>query len=1192
MWTPSQQMAIDAHCADNLVSAAAGSGKTAVMVERIVSRILTGKIDIDKILVVTFTNAAASEMKTRLISGIMDCLDTTDDPDRLNRQLVLINNAAISTIDSFCLNILRNNFFKLNLDPGFKIADPGELELIKSDILDEVFNEYYASEDAVFLNLVDCYSTKNDRDLFELILKVFLYTNSMPKGVFELDDMLTKFKDRAVWEEYFTQKAHRLIDRAIGYYDVALECCDGIIDFDKVVSVLSLERSGYAHAKKARNWDELRHLVSKIEFATLSFPRGTTDAEKNPIKAPREEGKKLKAEIEKMLSEDTDTLSHDCDLTYASLEKLVEITHRFADRFAQAKLKSGVVDFADVEQMTIKLLEDENGSPSELAMELMKKYDEIYVDEYQDCNAVQEKLFALISRANMGNPNVFMVGDMKQSIYSFRGSEPKYFKAKADTYRPYSDDGSYNKIVLSKNFRSRKTIIDAVNHIFSQIMSLDCGGLDYTEEEYLYYNEGLYEDVNEDVSKVDFVLMETDSNLSPDDAPDTVEEIKKTQAEAIYVANKINEIVCGKEPYLVFDKRTKAYRRAQYSDITVLLRSGKDKVNIFDRVLSAAQIPVYCETGEAFFDTLEISFIISFLKIIDNPYDDIALLSVMRHPVFAFDEDDFVSIRLCKTKGYLYSSVKEYLLRFTDELSSRLKSFTDVLTSFYKRSRYLSADKLIWEIVRDTDYMSYLSFLPNSELKKANVKALISRAYDFEKTSYKGIFDFIRYIDSLGKNNKSAETAKTLSDDENVVRIMSIHKSKGLEFPIVFLCDAAKQFNETDINASKLLMHRECGFGCNFYDSEKKYYYELPQKKMLKDVIKGEMLSEEMRILYVALTRAREKLFVVGSVRNLGSKISKLSAKLIHEDYRLSGEVAASSKSLADWILLALLRDKTSSLYDRNMCYRNPVDSGGIFRVTLLHKNSGILNVNAQDFDREFEGFSLGASGSEKIEKILDFQYPFKALSDIPSNMSVTELKRRENEDDVYEFYKTTKLITPKFCDGGFVMTPAEIGTLTHLVMEKLDFSKTDTAEDIKRQIEKLVIDGFMTSAQAEFIKIDNIVRIFKSDIGNSLKKQQHTVKREFSFKYLMSVAETHKEVHSDEKIVIQGTIDIFFEDENGEIIIADYKTDVVKNNVEEIKKRYSPQLKYYKIALTRALGKKVSKAYLFLLDTGESVEC
>ena len=1191
MWTTPQQNAIDANCAGNLVSAAAGSGKTAVMVERIVSRVINGKTSIDRMLVVTFTNAAASEMKSRLMNSILDELGNTSDPDRLNQQLMLINNADICTIDSFCLNVLRNNFYKLDLDPGFKIADSAELELVKKDALKEIFESYYAKEDKLFLKLVDCYTSRKDDELFELILKLHRFTNSMPLGVEQLHCMLEKFNDNSQWQNHFLAKAKSLIEKAVKCYDDAIEKCEQFFDFEKIRLLLLDEKNNYVMARKANSWDEMIGILKTFEFGTMRFPKGTTDEEKEPIKTPREKGKSFKKELDKIFSSSLEQLEEDIIKSGVLLEKLVEITKEFEVEFANAKASMGVIDFTDVEHMMLKLLQDDNEKQSDLAKQLMNKYDEIYVDEYQDCNLVQEKIFSLISRENIGKPNVFMVGDMKQSIYGFRGSQPDLFKQKADTFPPYVEGNQYNKIVLNMNFRSRKPIIDAVNHVFSQVMSENCGDIAYTEEEFLYYKENSYEDVNSDTDKVEVILIETESDKQYDIIAEDVEDIKKTEAEAIYVANKINSLINAKEPYIVFDKANKKYRPIKYSDIALLLRSGKAKVQVFDRVLSASGIPVYCEGGDSYFDTPEISFIVSFLKIIDNPYDDIALLSVMRHPIFDFNEDEFVSIRFAKTKGYFYNSVKAYIDDNSDELSDKLVKFLDALGGFYERSKFLSADKLIWEIIRDTDYMSFLSFMPNPELKKANVKALMSKAYDFEKTSYKGIFNFIRYIDSLGRNNKDVESARTLSDDEDVVRIMTIHKSKGLEFPVVFLCDASKQFNDNDITRSKVMMHKSGGFGIDYYDTDDKYHYELPQKKLLKDLMRSDMLSEEMRILYVALTRPREKLFIVGSEKNIPAKIQRISEKLCDEDYCVSGETSSYAKTCMDWILMSLIRDKSVNLSPNATSHKTTVNSNGIFKVTFMHKDDMVLNVEESTSKRVLSEAPCNEKVCDEIREKLDFVYPYFDLFEVPSNMSVTELKRRENGDDVYQYYKEVKLAMPRFYSGEEALTAAEIGTATHLVMEKMDFSITDTLADIKGQISKLVEEKFLTSRQAESIKAENVLRILQTDIGKKIKACSN-LKREYSFKYLMDAREVSKNVSSDEKVVIQGMIDVFFEDENGDIIIADYKTDKVNGNEEELKERYSPQLKYYKIALERAFGKKVSQCYLLLLDCGKAIEC
>jgi len=1183
--TTEQNNAVEAPCSDNLVSAAAGSGKTAVMVQRIVKRVLEGKVDIDRILVVTFTNAAASELKSRLMSEIMNSLDKTSDPDRLNRQLMLINGASISTIDSFCLNVLRNNFFKVNLEPGFKVGDGTELELMKEDALNEIFEEYYREKDERFLKLVEHYTTKNDDALMKIIRKLFSKTTSVPEGISCLDNLAEKFKTNKIWADYFLERAHRICKTAIGYYDDALLACEGVEGIENAVALLNDERNKFVLIDSRTDWDDMKNAVeASKKFGTLSM-RKLGEEDKKPIKIPRDNAKSIcMGELLSIFYADYETLANDTAEAFCDIEKLVEITKKFALLFAQKKLEAGMVDFNDVEHMTLKLLMNDDGAQSEVAVSLMEHFDEIYVDEYQDCNEVQEKLFSLISSANAGKPNMFMVGDMKQSIYGFRGSEPTLFKYKADTYKPYGLGEDYSKIILNKNFRSNECVIDAVNFVFSQIMTEKCGGLDYDKDEYLYFSETGEKNPNPDVDSVDVVYLEsTASSANPE-----IEDIHKTEAEAIYVANKIKEIV--NSDYLVFDKKKEDYRKAKYSDIVVLLRSGKEKGETFNRILTTAQIPVYCEMGDSYFENPEITFLTSFLKIIDNPLDDIAYLSVMRHPVFAFDEDDFVSIRLAKRKGYFCNSVKAYMDSNDDELSKRLGDFTKLLKDCYERSKYLPTDKLLWQIIRELDYLSYLSFLPNPELKKANVRALISKAYDFEKTSYKGIFDFIRYIDSFKKSSMDVESAKILSDDEDVVRIMTIHKSKGLEFPIVFVCDAAKGFNDEDMTKEKILFHRTSGFGTGYYSDN--YCYDLPGKKMVKKEMYSQMYSEEMRVLYVALTRAREKLFIVGSGKGIRSRIEKISGLLIGEKERISADTAQFANSFFEWIIMALVRCKRLDLTADGVRYKTPMNDRGLFNFEIIEKNSVSLNLDVGCERKDFEFLPVDADECERIGKILDYRYPYAVLNSVPSNMTVTELKKLENRDDVYDYYHTVKLTSPMFYDGQGEPTYSERGTFTHLVMEKLDFECADSVENIALQIEKLVQNGFLTKNQAQYVNTENICRMLSTDVGEMLKQNLNTLKREFSFKYLFPAGEISFNVNTDEKIVVQGTIDAFFVDKDGFAVIVDYKTDRVKSNIEDIKKRYAPQLKYYKIAIEKSLKIPVKKTYLFLLDSGDAVEC
>lgn len=1191
MWTENQNQAIEAKVSDNLVSAAAGSGKTAVMVERILRRVISGEVDIDKLLVVTYTNAAAAELKSRLMQKIMAELDSSENSENLNRQLLLINNAAICTIHSFCMEILKNNFHRLGLDPGFKIADDGEIELAKKEVLNKIFDEYYEISDSEFLNLVERYTVKNDTALMNMIFAMYDFSLSTPEGVNFVCNEAEKFFADKSWAGRILNLVIENANKAVKYYEDAIEICEFDENLIKVREILENEKSMFEHLSRQKSWNDAYNAMLCFDFQRMVISKKADERDKQRISYLRDSAKEIYSDISKnFLTEKLENLYLDIEKTAPAVKKLAEIVLRFHDEFSAYKKNKNSVDFSDLEHMALSLLYNDDGTQSDIAKAYMERFQEIYVDEYQDCNSVQEAIFSSVSRENTGAPNMFMVGDMKQSIYRFRGSEPTLFKDKADRYLSYgSGDGKYNKIILNKNFRSRDAVLCGVNSIFRQIMCIDCGELEYNAEEFLYYNENSYEDVNDDMKVIDVVVIDEkkSESFAADKEDDFSDELSSTQAEAVYIANRIKEMVSSGE-YTVFDTDTKDYRPIRYSDIVILLRSVRGYAEVFNDILTTAQIPVYCDISTGYFDTPEISFLINFLKIIDNPYDDIALLSVMRHPIYCFSDDDFVALRLEDKSGFFYGSVASYASSHKDELSEKLNVFMSSLKDFYERSKYLPADKLLWDIVEETDYMSYLSFLPNPELKKANVRALFNRAHDFEKTDFKGIFNFIKYVDSLKKNSTDVDSAKILGDDENVVRIMSIHKSKGLEFPVVFVARSAKNFNVRD-SYEKILMHKKLGLGVNYTDVNTRLSYPLPQKNYIKEKMVSESVSEEMRVLYVALTRAREKLIITGSFKDASKKISDIAVKLFSEDDSIDSLITSKAKSYLEWILMSVMRNKNSN-FIKEYDFKHIVDDDSKFNVSLMPKENLILEIDEGDEKRSFALLSPQENGDEFIKQRLEYVYPYSYLSDVPANMSVTELKRLDNEkENIYNFFNTHKLKTPSFLNDTSVPTGADIGTYTHLVMEKLDFSKTQTIRDITKQIDDIVAGGFLTENQAGFVKCENIFRLLNSDIGSRMKNAS-VLKREFSFKYLMDAREIRSDIFDDESIVVQGTIDAYFEDENGEVIIVDYKTDKIKNNLDDLALRYAPQLKFYQKALEKSLGKPVAEKYLFFLDSGDAL--
>lgn len=1196
MWTEMQQRAIDAPIADNLVSAAAGSGKTAVMVERIVSRVVSGKADIDRLLIVTFTNAAAAELKGRLMQKIMSELDTAENTEHLNRQLMLINNASICTIHSFCLDVLRANFHRLSLSPGFRIADEAETELARRNILDAVFDEYYENNDSEFLDLVDRYTSKRDSQLMDIIFKMYDYSMSTPDGAELICKMSDEFLTDNKWLDITLERVHDGCAAAMEHYRRAVSLCKFSDDFVKPLALVSDEADRCEHVVNACGWDSVYAALADLKFDVLRFPKAADKDICEKVKYHRNTAKDIcKNLAAKYVPCTLDELNDDMKAAHKEVKKLAEIMCAFSDKFSEYKREKNIVDFNDLEHLALSLLVDSNGRRTNTAIALAERFDEIYVDEYQDCNSVQEAIFNAVSRKQDGKPNMFMVGDMKQSIYRFRGSEPTLFKNKFDAYPDYgTGDGKFNRIIMSKNFRSRSAVLDAVNSVFAQLMCDELGELEYDENEFLYYNDGSYEDVNTDMNTADIVCIDDDSpslsESSDDGAEDSVEELGNTEAEAIYIANRINDMIkCG---YTVYDKPSDSYRPVKYSDIAILLRSTHGYAEVYNDILTTAQIPVYCDIGSDYYDTPEIVFLINCLKIIDNPFDDVALLSVMRHPVFGFSDDDFVCIRAAKKQGYFYDSVMAYCRDNDDILSANIKSFLGTLSEFYDKSRYCPTDKLIWDVVEKCDYMSYLSFLPNADLKKANVRALYNKARDFEATDYRGIFNFIRYIDSVKNGKTKIDSAKTLSDDENVVRIMTIHKSKGLEFPIVFVAQCAKNFNLKDAS-ERILIHKGYGMGMDYIHPDLLYRYPLPIKTVIKETIISEMLSEEMRILYVALTRAREKLIITAADKNFDAVISNTVNALKMSKYKIQSSVSTQARNYIRWILAAALRNPsvTDNCTDKFDCC---VDDGSKFNLVRESKSQLILNVDDGTKEYDFADLKGRPDGDDLVRNRLDFVYPYEKSALVPSNISVTELKRMENiadDDAVYNYFRQFKVKSPRFVDAAEKPTAADIGTYTHLVMEKLDFSAECDENSVNAQIDSMIERGFITENQASYVNRQNIAKLFSTELGKKMKLNYKSLKREYSFKILIDASDINSDAPKGDKTVVQGMIDVCFEDDNNGIIIVDYKTDKVSGNVDDIARRYKPQLDYYARALEISFGKKVSKKYLFLLDCGQVVE-
>lgn len=1265
-WTKEQQQAISEAGKNLLVAAAAGAGKTAVLVERIIKKIIDEKsgIDIDSLLVVTFTNAAAAEMRERIGEAIASELEKNPENVRLLRQMTLLGKASITTIHSFCLDVIRNNFHCLDIDPDFRIGDDTECTLLKQEVLEQVFEEIY-EEDTMsggFIQLLESYGgNRSDSSIQEMVLRLYSFTQSCPWPKKWLLDKLQLCKAGSCEEFAQTSHGRMLIELASieleGIMDMVheakklAESADGLEKY--LETILSDEACLTPLSKlmeNGQNWDSMVEGFSCVELDKLGRCGKNADKDmQDRVKKTREEYKKALAGIkEQYFTLPTKDIMGEIEHLYPALEALVNLTIKFSDRYSEEKRAKSMLDFNDLEHMCLKILltEDEEGNlnPSETAMALKEKYTEILVDEYQDSNEVQEVMLTAVSRADLGKSNMFMVGDVKQSIYRFRQARPDLFMNKYNSYTSESGSGSM-KIQLFKNFRSRKTVVDAVNFIFKQIMSVNVGELDYTDEEALNpgavfkdnENSALYTGGETELHVIDTASQGASAGVSvnaseggsagdeetasgseqeePDEAngegeykgPQEVdaEELDSIQAEAQLVAGRIRELMEenseGKR-FGVYDKTLDTYRPVTYKDIVILLRTTSNWAETFVETLAMNGIPAYADTGTGYFRTVEIQIILSLLQIIDNPLQDIPLLSVLRSPIGGFDDEELARIRLLEKEGPFYYALRKAEDSSTD-LGIKAREFTGKLTGWTEQALYKAVDELIWQLYSETGYYSFVGTMAGGEQRLGNLRLLFERARQFEKSSYKGLFNFINFINKMKESSGDLGTAKTLSENENVVRIMSIHKSKGLEFPVCFVSGCGKKFNMQDLN-DKVLLHHEMGFGPEFTDVDKRIAYPTVQKQALKAKIRLETISEEMRILYVAFTRAREKLIITGSVRGFGKTILKWAGRAVSKGDKLQEYAMLKAGSYFDWIVPSVLRHK--SFPDlRDYCNEQGSFVGTLFddeskwsfckwdKAELGSRKTTSTEVPEVDFAALLES-EPDKKLYDEIDRRLGFTYGHKKVEGLESKFTVTELKRRFQELEGRSILKddfTQMVKRPSFLEEKKGFSAAEKGTIQHFVMQHIDFNMESTTDTIKAKLEDMVSRVLLTREQAETVNINTIITFLNSDLSGRMRRAV-SLYRETPFNLQIKPEELGYSDAADEMILLQGIIDCYFIEEDGNAVIVDYKTDWVKKDARTLaKERYSLQLEMYKRALESIEGVKVKEVYVYFFETGEMVD-
>lgn len=1157
IWTQNQLNAIKATKGSVLVSAAAGSGKTAVLVERVVKMITDAKfpVDADRLLIVTFTNAAAAEMRERIFSRVSEIISENPENRNLQRQQILLTKTKICTIHSFCSDLIREYFYKLGISSEFKIIDENEVSIMKEDAINNVLEKRYKSGSKQFHLLVETFSNaKDDSHLVEIIKELYEFSSAHPYPEIWFESQLNFYRSfKNIKESPWGKVLFKYVDDVI---KMCLELTESSLDVassgdEKLFQAFEpILKSDYEQINfiNTSDWNSIVKSLKNLSFKVLRAPRGYKD---DPVKLlvaqSRDEVKSMIKKLKSLFLISEEECRNDVVNLFGILSELFDVVRDFSSELYNLKLEKNVLDFSDLEHLTVKLLANpiENEfQKTEDAVSISQRFDEIMVDEYQDTNETQDLIFRMISN---DEKNLFVVGDVKQSIYGFRQAMPEIFIKRKESYKKYDlETQSYPaKIILEKNFRSCKGITDAVNFVFGQIMSREVGDIDYSEEEKLVASN---EDQNPTDMQVDVIDLESSFEGDMD------------EVEAKYVADIIRQKMS--DGFMV--KEGNSQRPLKFGDCCVLLRSTKSHAQTFVNELEKNNVPAWCESGGSFLSATEICVMISLLRVIDNPVQDIPLMSVLMSPLAMFTANDIASIRLEKRNVPLYFALKEFAEKTQD---THLKKFLSQIDNYRYMAATMSCSKLISYIYEKTDFESIVQTMKNGDRRLANLRMLVSYAKTYEQSGYKGVSDFIRFIDRLQTQNSDL-LAPALSMEDSV-KVMSIHRSKGLEFPVCIIANCSRKFNK---DRGDLLLNSELGVGIKLRNVEKLYAYT----NFIRDAISLEIdraeVSEEMRILYVAMTRAKQNLIMICSLKNVEKKILSYAAK-ISDNEKLSPYVARSSTSFSDWILMCALKNPSASQLRalaeilpgekeiRNACKWT-------VNILSIAKEEEIFEEKTQ------ETLSQTNTIDEKLlsdmKKKFDFRYPLSSLEGIPAKISVSDLIHKSED---------STLSRPAFMND-YGMTAAEKGTALHAFMQFADFNKAKVSLD--DHIDFLVQKKFLTKEQSLAIDKTRVQKFLQSSIANRIITSKNIL-REFRFNVNLKANRLNSSLPStydNEYVVLQGAIDCAFE-EDGEFVIVDYKTDRVQN-LEELAKKYSKQLSLYKEALEESTKQKVKECLIY----------
>ena len=1184
-WTKEQQEAIEIRGKNILVSAAAGSGKTAVLVERIKQLILLDQVPLDHMLIVTFSNAAASEMREKIIDAISKELDQTEGGSAssakasfLRQQLNLIHRANISTFHAFSMEVIRRYFYLIDIEPNFKICDEAQKTILQAEAMEQLFSNLFESSNQDFLDFLSKFSlTKNDNAVKEMIYEVHGFIQSIPDS---FDWLRRRAEELSMTREAFEKSAafselrgeiHRNLTLAHNCFLQVEEILEaqGIGSLSAKckleIEIMDSLRNGF----KTLSFDEFAGMMAGVKFQTYTASKEDKESYeeiKEAVAALRDQGKGLvKSLTAQYLSRPLEAYVEDMNRTHLDARSLCMLVEEFDRLYKAKKQNKGLIDFSDIEHYALAVL-----SKEEAAQEYINKFDYIFIDEYQDSNIVQETLIGKIKREN----NLFMVGDVKQSIYKFRLAEPELFINKYEAFKQNRSEFD-QKLDLNKNFRSKGNIINAVNDIFSQIMDRDISGLDYDDAAALYEGAPYEGELNYPVE----LQIVDEAQVDDMSIDDEIKEMKKAEVEAYTAAQLIREA----KGTLIYDGKKGVERTLSNKDIVILLRGAKGYAEIYAEALMKEGIPAFVDASDGYFDTMEIEIFLNLLRIIDNRKQDIPLLSVLRSPIFGFTIEEMITVRIENKEGAYYGAFKDYAQLGGDQnLQNQCQSALARLDKWKKEAPLMPLEDFLWMLIRETGYYEYIGGIPGGSQRQANLRALIDKAVQFQSSQMKGLFSFINYIEAIKKRKVPMGQVKLLGENDDVVRIMTIHKSKGLEFPMVLVGGLGKRFNK-DSDTYQVSLHKDIGLGMRFVDKENSCFKKTIIQTVINQKKQRESLAEELRILYVAFTRAMDRLVLLGTVKDIEKTM---------DAYAIKGKNGFSgARSYMDFMIPALGNTKIISRQSNRQGISYRKEEVNQQRSMVSKLINGEMTIASQHEDLKAE-----------IQRRLEYEYGHSEALLLKSKFTVSEMSRMAELEKSSGTTKDirrvdTTLDSPKFTKEKGKFTGAERGTILHKVMEQLDFpdmadlwSQNHSNETKKKAIEaivqNLITRHILTEEEAVVVAYPKIIGFFDSEIGKRAYSAKKLFK-EVSFNIMKEL--------SGEKIIIQGTIDCYFE-ENGKYILLDYKSNYIGNieeetGIETILEKYRTQLGLYKEALEKIRGIKVEEAYLYLFHLGRAVQ-